>query len=271
MHVNRRITLAALVSIAVPSAAALAAVVGFSEIEDPEVRACLQRTLPDTALSETILLRVFDDAGSVSESAADLYWKRFEDDRSRALIRFTEPPRRAGVALLVTEREDSRAEPDMYIYLPELRTTRRITGKALAGSMFGTDFSYEDFAQLQGILGNRSMQRLADAELDGRVAYVIETISGNDDSEYSRIVSFIDQQWCLPVATQFYGRDKSLRKELLVAREAVRKLENRWVPYRSTMHDRKRGGRTDLVIRKITLDPELHDRIFTTLELRSGP
>jgi hypothetical protein len=270
MQLNRRNTLAALMISIIPGWIAAAAGDGFSQIEDPEARACLQRLLPDTSLSESILLRVFDDTGSISESAADLLWKRFDDGHSRALIRFTNPPRRSGIAQLVMEREDLSAEPDMYIYLPELRTTRRIVGKTLGGSMFDTDFSYEDFVQMQGIARNRSTQRLADADLDDRRAYGIETTPGNRDSEYSRVVTFVDQQWCVPLVTRFYGRDGSLHKELIVVQEEVRETESRWVPYRSTMYDRKRGGRTDLVVREIILDLELNDTIFTAAELRKG-
>lgn len=270
MQLNRRNSLAALMISIVPGWVAAAAVDGYSQIEGLEARTCLQRMLPETALSQSILLRVFDDTGSISESAADLFWKRFEDGHSRALIRFTNPPRRSGIALLVMEREDLGAEPDMYIYLPELRTTRRIVGKTLGGSMFDTDFSYEDFVQMQGIARNRSVRQLADAELDGRMAYVIEMTPGNRDSEYSRVVTFVDQQWCIPLVTRFYGLDGSLHKELIVVREEVREIESRWVPYRSTMHDRKRGGRTDLVIREIKFDPDLHDPLFTAAELRKG-
>ena len=49
--------------------------------------------------------------------------------------------------VLLLEKKDRM--PDQFMYLPELRKVRRVTKRSVAGSMFGTDFSYEDFERFQ--------------------------------------------------------------------------------------------------------------------------
>jgi hypothetical protein len=195
--------------------------------------------------------------------AAKLYWKRFADQRSKAIIRFTEPPHKDGVALLLEEPRDKSAAPEMTIYLPELRSTLRIAGTALNGSMFGTGFSYEDFAQFQRIASDHNLRYLDDEELENRANYVIETSPTGAASEYKRIVTFIDQVWCILVLTQFYGDAERPMKETVVAQADVRQLGNRWIPYQLNLYDRARGGRTEIIVDKVELDPDLSDVMFT--------
>lgn len=230
---------------------------------DEKIQACMRRALPEVALRQSISLHVFDDTGLVSEMAANLYWKRFTDQRSKVIIRFTEPPHKDGVALLLEESRDASAEPEMTIYLPELRSTRRISGTAMNGSMFGTGFSYEDFAQFQRIASDHNLRRLDDEELANRANYVVETSPTSATSEYKRIVTFIDQAWCIPVLTQFYGDAEMPMKEIVVAPADVRRLGNRWIPYQLTLRDRVRGGRTEITVDKVELDPDLSDLMFT--------
>ena len=234
-------------------------------IDDPEVRACVERALPEKSMAQTVVIRVLDRVGTVSESRAKLYWKRFDDGHSRALIRFTAPPHRAGVALLLIESD--KREPTMYLYLPELRQTRRITGKAFAGSMFGTDFSYEDFSHFQGIGTANDMRRVEDREVDGRPAYVLETVPLQPGSAYARIFTYIDQEQCLPLKTEFFARDGSLHKQLLIDRDQILEVGNRLIPQRITMYDYKEDSRTEIVVHKVEVDLQLPDLFFTDTEL----
>ncbi|MSR15608.1 MAG: hypothetical protein EXR86_13835 [Gammaproteobacteria bacterium] len=55
--------------------------------------------------------------------------------------------------------------------------------------MFGTDFSYEDFAHFQGMATDSNMTRLPDQDMQGHPSFVVETIPVSDGSKYSRILS----------------------------------------------------------------------------------
>lgn len=236
---------------------------------DPEVQSCIERSAPRISLKENISLLVSDDKGVVSEMSAEVYWKRFENDLSKAVIRFTDPPHKSRIALLLEQSDDMDAEPAMTIYLPELRSTRRIVGTALNGSMFGTGFSYDDFAQLQHVINHRKVRILDAEELDGRANYVLETLPNSEYSDYRRVVTLIDKEWCIPVRTRFYGVGGQLFKEMLVVMEDVRQLGDRVIPYRTVLSEHT-GGHTEIRVNEVEVDADLRDRIFTPSDLGRG-
>jgi len=241
------------------------------EIDDPVVRECLARTLPEQGLRQKIRFDTYAHDELLSKSAADLFWRRFDDGGSRLLIRLTAPPHNVGLALLAEEMADSSLRQDVTVYLPELRVVRRLSGAALSGSMFGTNFAYDDFVQLQGMLHQRSVTRLGDEIVNARAAYALEIVPQHPESRYSRIVTLIDQAWCIVVRSRFYGRGgDALLKELIVDPESVREVAGRWIPHALVFTEIDESARTELVVDKVELDPELNPNLFTEAELRRG-
>lgn len=240
------------------------------EIDDPEVRDCLVRTLPERGLRQKIRFDTYAQDELLSQSAADLYWRRFDDGGSRLLIRLTAPPHNVGLALLAEEKADNSLRQDVTVYLPELRVVRRLSGAALSGSMFGTNFAYDDFVQLQGMLHQRSVTRLADETVNERPAYAIEMVPQHPESRYSRIVTLIDQGWCIAVRSRFYGREHGMLKELIIDPHSVREEAGRFIPHALVFIEADKSARTELVVEQIEIDPELNPKLFTEAELRRG-
>lgn len=240
------------------------------ELDDPEVRDCLMRTLPERGLRQRIRFDTYAQDELLSQSAADLYWRRFEDGGSRLLIRLTAPPHNVGLALLAEEMADNSLRQDVTVYLPELRVVRRLSGAALSGSMFGTNFAYDDFVQLQGMLHQRSVTRLADETVNARPAYTIEMVPQHPESRYSKIVTLIDQAWCIAVQSRFFGRDHALLKELVIDPQSVQQVAGRFVPHALVFTEADKSARTELVVDRVELDPELNPNLFTEAELRRG-
>lgn len=237
-------------------------------IEDPVVRACAERSLPSRALHQKLTVQVIDHTGSARESRGVLYWKRFEDGLSRVLVRLTEPPRSAGLAVLMIERAE--ADPDVYMYLPEERRSRRMTSGVLSGRMLGTDFSYEDFAHFQQLTKSGAITRLPDATVEGRTVHVVETLPDDETSAYGRILTRLDAELCVPVLTEFFSRNGDLEKSLEVPLEAVRPIDDRHVPHRAVMTDVRQESHSVLEVTHAEVDPELRDTLFTPSELRKG-
>jgi Outer membrane lipoprotein-sorting protein len=238
------------------------------KIDDPEIEACVVKSAPDKAMSQHLTLRLFKGADLINTTGAELFWKRGEDGYSRALIRVTEPRDRAGLAVLALERGEG--DPDLHVYMPEARKARRVSGNTIDASMFGTDFSYEDFAHFQGLATDSNMKRLADQDLQGHATYVVETLPGSKGSKYSRILSYIDKEQCTLARMEFFAKNGSVLKELVVPREAVREVGTRWIPHHVILNDLKRESRTELVVEKIEIDPELSDNLFSVTKFGAG-
>ena len=123
-----------------------------------EIQACVEANMPKTSSVQSIALRAKDRVGAITESKATIYWKKFEDGRSRVLIEFSLPDDLRGASVLLLERKPG--ERDMFMYLPELRSVKRITSRMVTGSMFGTDFSYEDFEMIEDYATKAQSTRL---------------------------------------------------------------------------------------------------------------
>ena len=65
-----------------------------------------------------------------------------DDDYEKYLIIFSDPPEIRGTAVLNLEHPDR--EDDLWIYLPALKKSKRVSGTNLRGSWMGTEFSYKD-------------------------------------------------------------------------------------------------------------------------------
>lgn len=239
-------------------------------LNDPELAACLDKGAPKKALEQRLSVETFDESTFVSRAVVDVFWKRFDDSRTRGLLRFLEPSQKRGLALLVTEKDEDESAHEMIMYLPELRTTRRIVGRALSGALFGTDFSYEDFVHLQAMQHNRTSLRLADDAVFERASYVLETRPQTKGSKYTRIVSFVDKQWCTPTLMKFYADGDAVIKELSIDFDEVREVSGRMVAHRLRLSDLVSGSRTEIHIDNIEFDPDLPDTLFSVARLRQG-
>ena len=226
---------------------------------DPAIKACVDKTAPERALSQYVSLVSYDETGIIDESAGNVYWLRAEDGMSKAIIRLSAPASRAGLAVLMHEQAEKK--PKLYLYVPDLKRTRTVTGKQVATSMMGTDFSYEEFSYLQNVAEDNTTTRVDDEDLDGKPSYVFDTKPGDPEAAYSLIRTYVDQTMCVPVLTRFY-KGETVAKELVVDRSSVQEISGRQVPHKVVMHDRTQNTRTELTAKDVKIDPDLDDSMF---------
>ncbi len=238
-----------------------------TETPKSEVEACLERTLPTRSSIQEVEIETADEKGGIDRSRAKIHWKRFDNDLVSVVMRFSEPTRRAGMALLA--RQQAEGAPETFTYLPELRQVRRVSARNAAGSMFGTDFGYEDFAFIQGVTSGERPKQLDDQEVDGRLAYVWETrVNPEEQPAYERILYFVARDQCAPLKAEFYESGGRLRKLFEVDSESIEAHGERFIPMRTTMRDLELGTHTSVQVLKIQPDAEIPDRVFEPGELQ---
>jgi hypothetical protein len=254
------ITLAVAVALATPAFAA--------ERSIEEIQECARKNLPERSARQDLSLLVRDGAGQEQTIEAVLFWKRGDDGRSRVLVRVEAPPDLRGAAFLLVEREGGN---DMFSYLPELKKVRRITGRTVSGSLFGTDFSYEDIARLQGLATQAKVEKLADAQVAGRAVWVLTApIPPESGSKYQRVVSFVDQETCVPLKTELMEGPEQVRKEVVVPPEQVKAEGSRFVPRELYARDLEGSSETRMRVEKLQYDVELSDSFFSETALTKG-
>ncbi|MFQ5515405.1 MAG: outer membrane lipoprotein-sorting protein [Myxococcota bacterium] len=251
---------------------ALDALAGFgtaraTETEDPALR-CLRSNLPKKSSVQTVRFVTRDRLGNEAILRARVLGKVFEDGFRRVLSRFYAPDDIRGSALLVIEKSDRN---DVFLYSSAMRRTRRVSARAAGSSLFGTDFSYEDFERLQGLRDAGLTERRPDRELDGRSVWVVETRPAEPgESAYERVVTFIDPETCVVLRAESYEAGDRLRKRLSVERAKVYSRGGIWICPETSMRDLRDGTETRLYIEEIEIDPPLSDKRFRQAELDRG-
>jgi outer membrane lipoprotein-sorting protein len=258
----RGMLLAALATLAV--APAVKALDTLDEIHD-----CMDANLPDPSSVQIIVMKAHDRIGSVTQTRAKIYWKKGDDDLSNVLVRLSDPPEMRGAAILMLEKKSS--SNDILMYLPELKRVKRVTGHMMSGSMFGTDFSYEEFESLQG-LGTEDFEESlgAPAEVDGRPVYVIEARAREGLKEkpnYERTVTYVDQATCSPLKVEFFERGDRVRKRMQTDASSIEKIGERNVVRRLQIEDLRDETRTELEIEEIDFDAKVSRSLFSTRAL----
>jgi hypothetical protein len=234
-----------------------------------EIQACMDANLPDESSIQTIRLTAYDRVGDSTELRAKLYWTKGEDARSKLFMEFDSPADLRGAALLMLEKA---SRSDIFMYLPELQKVKRVSTHMMRGSMFGTDFSYEEFEQLQGMADDSQTERAPDTEVRGRAAYVLDQRPEPDaDSDYERIRSFVDRETCVLLQVEFYAAAGELEKRMGEDFSTVTQETSGYFARKLTMHSLLERTHTTLIVDSLELDVKIPRKRFSQAQLsRSG-
>ena len=233
-----------------------------------EIDACYRDNFPKQSSVQVVSMKAVDRIGATTESRSKMYWKKFDDGFARVMMRFEKPADLRGAGLLMVEKKDRN---DMFIYLPVLRRVKRITSRMTSGSMFGTDFSYEEFERMQGIATSSPMTRLEDATAQDRPAYVLEVRpTEKEESAYERIKAFIDKETCVTLRAEFYERGDKPRKVLTNDPSKLTRVGEIWVPHEFLMRDHRDETHTRMSVEEVEVGVEIPRKIFSQKELESG-
>lgn len=253
--------------LAVGTLLAGAAVAPAAEKSADEIEQCVRKNLPSRSSVQEVSFRVNDVGGATTDSEVKIFWQQSpEDQLSKVLLRFDAPLDMRGSALLLIEKPGRN---DMFMYLPELRRVRRVTGPTLSGGMFGTDFTYSQFERLQGVARDLTVERLADAKVGDRPVWVLAHTPA-DDPEFEYVKSYVTPDDCVPLRTEFFERERRLRKVLEADPAHVKPVGGHHIPHRLVMSDVVRGTSTEFQVKAIDVNAEIHRKMFTQAQLAQG-
>ncbi len=236
-------------------------------IEIPaEIEQCMRQNLPEASLVQSIELRARDRGHYESVMQANVFVKRQADDKFRVMMHFSEPVDVRGARFLIVQNQPQN---EMYIYIPGLFKVRRITSRNISSSVMGTDFSYEDFERLHGVLADLQAERQPDETLDGRQVYVL-TSRPAEESGYEKITSYIDKDSCVILRSDLFGKNGELRKQLTIDPASLHHNDGIWYPSELVMKDLRDKTQTTLKINDVTHGVELPESLFDASQLKQA-
>ena len=219
----------------------------------------------------TIILR--DRAGSERKSVYQRLWKDYRGEEMVAdkMVLFTEyPPDAVGTGFMrwaFTEKAGKNA--DQWIYLPELRKTRRVSIRDPGDSFLGSDLTYADISGRSLDQDEHSFIKIE--EKDGRELYVIESTPKESDPLYSKRMSWFtksdDWNGCVKVGVVYYDRKGQLLKQQSLSWQQV---GDAWMWRRVEVRNVQTGTSSIFEVDEAEVGVGLKDRVFTERTLKRG-
>lgn len=219
---------------------------------------CMRANVPETTQIKEVQLTARDRGGGERTLKGRLFGMK-ENGKVRVMVRIEAPPDLARAAYLV--REGDKAD-EMYVYVPSLNKVRRITGASVDGSLWGTDLSYNDIKQLQNAFAGGSIKAEGVQQIENRPVTVLYfTPRAQDQTRYSAVRSYVDQQSCVPLKVEFI-EGKDVRKRMTVAAKDIKQGGKHWYAQEAQMVDVKDNTQTWVKILGVTNDAQLANRFF---------
>jgi hypothetical protein len=205
-----------------------------------------------------MLLR--DREGSTAERLLEmrsLESRRDGEDGGKALMIFRSPPDVDGT-LLLTHSFKTR-DDDQWIFLPEIQRVKRISSSNKSGSFLGSEFTYEDLRDAQ--IEKYRFRYLRDENCGEERCFVVERVSNDPDSSYSRQAVWIDQREYRTHKVEYYDRRGYGIKTLTIG-DHRRYLNEFWRAHHLVMRNNQTGKSTEMLWGEYRFRQNLTDRDF---------
>lgn len=214
--------------------------------------------------TNTMKMVLKDKAGNSSER--DMRVKTLEgpdDDGDKTLIIFDTPRDQKGTALLTFTH--AQGDDDQWLYLPALKRVKKISSSNKSGPFMGSEFSFEDMSGPE--VDKYDYKWIRDETYNGQDVFVIESYPKDENSGYTKIVSWIDKENYRTLKSDYYDRKKSHLKTL-TAKDFKLYKKKFWRPGSLVMVNLQNGKSTILVNEEIVFNTGLKDSDFNKNSLK---
>tara|TARA_B100000575_G_scaffold41953_1_gene29522 strand:+ start:7467 stop:8216 length:750 start_codon:yes stop_codon:yes gene_type:complete len=179
-----------------------------------------------------------------------------KDDGNKMLLFFKSPKRDKGVGFLKIENAKS---DKLSLFIPKLKKIRRISSSNQSDSFMGSDLSFEDM--LSRDLDDYEYNIISKSDS----MYVLESICKDNDSEYSRHISWITKKDLLIKKEESYDK-----KNILLKKKSFKqiKINEYHVISEIDVTNIKKEHRTILNIKTISVDENINDDTFKEINLK---
>ncbi|MFA7107977.1 MAG: outer membrane lipoprotein-sorting protein [Sphaerochaetaceae bacterium] len=184
--------------------------------------------------------------------------KNTEQDEKKIMF-FTSPADVANTSFMNWSYEDENVEDSQWIYLPAIKKIKRISSSSSSDYFMGSDFTYDD-------LGNRKPSEdthtlLRSEVLDNSNCYVVQSIPVDEDSMYSKTITWVLPDSWVGVKKEFYDEDGDLLKELDI--QKLEEIKGYWIIAKSLMTNVQKDHTTLMELSDLQVNTGLQDKIFT--------
>lgn len=124
---------------------------------------------------------------------------------SEGAVEFLEPARDKGTRML-------KKGGELWMFLPHVEKVQKISGHMLRQGLMGSDFSYEDMLETSALTGRYTATLVGEEVKDGRKTWKLEMTAKSADVSYPKRVTWVDQEYGVPVREELYAVSGMLLK-----------------------------------------------------------
>jgi hypothetical protein len=210
-------------------------------------------------LSARITLR--DKGGAEQKLAFTARSRKHDAPFAKSMVRFTAPADLAGAGFLQVQNRSS--DDDRFLFLPELKRSRRISGNLRASSFMGTDFSFADMDR-RDLREGKAVSK-GEETISGHPCFHVEVTPKRSDSPYSHFDVWVRKDNFVVLKMDLFDRSGVKAKNFTV--QEVRRVEGHWYVTKSKMVDNVHSHSTELTIESIKPRSDIDDDEFTVRQL----
>lgn len=223
----------------------------------------------------TLALDLLDKSGNVTEHRIINQIGDEKESLRHVVFDFRSPASVKDTRILQAEKEGR--EDEKWIYLPSLKTTRRIANAERSKSFVGSEFTYNDMTlrkyeddAFEMLEENVTMNVGGKQE---RLWKVKATPVQNKNVEFAYIIKYIDKVSYLPLVEEYYDKTGKMIKLRTITKHEIVKGETGkeyWLRRETIMENKVTGRGTRVAVEKMTFDKPISDRYFTQNWLNTG-
>ena len=204
---------------------------------------------------------VKDESGRTKTIVFSARSRRHAPPLSKSIVRVSSPADLAGVSFLQIQKKDG--DDERFLFLPDLKRSRRIAGNLRSSAFLGTDFSYADIDRRD--LRDSTATMKGEEKLGGYDVFHIDVLPRGDAATYARAEMWVRKDNYVPLKIDMFAKSGVLLKTLTTLE--VKRISGRWFITRSLMVNNQDRRSTELVLEKVTPSDQIPDDEFTVRNL----
>ncbi len=170
-------------------------------------------------------------------------------------ILFSAPARDKGTKML-------KKGDELWMYMPSIEKTQKISGHMLRQGLMGSDLSYEDLLESTRFRQLYSATILGEETVEGRECWKMELTARNEEVAYPRRLSWVDKENEVPVREELYALSGMMVKSWTLSE--VQDFDGRKFPTKMVVQDQlQTGSQTVLVFEELSFSVPLEDEVFS--------
>ncbi|MBM4366757.1 MAG: outer membrane lipoprotein-sorting protein [Deltaproteobacteria bacterium] len=171
-------------------------------------------------------------------------------------MEYLEPARDKGTKML-------KKNDELWMWLPSVEKTQKISGHMLRQGMMGSDMSYEDLMEQSTWRDAYTGTVVGEETLDGRKVWKVDLKAKDTTVSYPRRLIWVDQASYIPLKQELYALSGMLLKTWTMS--DIRTVGDRQFAYKMVVEDKvQKNSRTEITFESVAFAVPLEEEVFST-------